>query len=95
MKITPTVPNYVTPNITGCILLLNGGRCFKWTENVTLSQCDHVFLPNYDIDLENGANYTVQFCAMNKMSTSNFSMPYQFTTSSLGGYMYISPCWNT
>ena len=84
-----TALTQITPNITGCILSLNGGRCFKSAKNVTLSytQCNnYVFWPDYDIELESGANYTIQLLAMNEMTTSNFSVPYQFTTSPLGKY---------
>lgn len=84
-----TTRNLITPVITGCILSLYGGRCFTGAKNVTLSQCDHVFLPDYDIVLEDGANYTVQLRAMNEMVTSNFSVPYHFTTPPLGE-QYIS-----
>ena len=80
----PTTPNIINPVITGCILSLYGGRCFEEVKNVTLSPCEYVSLPDYDIVLENGANYTVQLRGMNEMIASNFSVPYQFRTPSLG-----------
>ena len=85
---TITAENHftVTPIVTGYILSIKGGRCFEYTKNVTLPQYDYVFLPDYGIDLENGANYTAQLSAMNEVAIGNFSMPYRFTTSSLGSY---------
>jgi hypothetical protein len=91
METNSTAPTHIiTPVITGCNLSLSGGRCFKWTKNLILSrtQCDYVFWPEHDIELESGANYTIQLRAMNEVTTSNFSVHYQFTTSSFGEYRW-------